>query len=613
MEGNGMRLSYVALAGLALAGSPVGAGELSTAGRSKIDPWVVETATVAGEAEFLVVLAEQADLSKASHLSSKEAKGSYVFQRLTKVASRTQGPVLAALRSAGVEHRPFWIANVVWVKGSLALIRELASRPDVARLSANPRVALDRPVRSAQPRGAHPQGPEPGISLIGAPAVFWARGFTGQGAVVAAGDSGQEWTHPALKPSYRGWDGSAADHNYNWHDAIHSGGGICGHDAQEPCDDDDHGTSTMGVIVGDDGLGNQIGMAPGARWIGCRNMDQGTGTPATYMECFEFFLAPTDLRGQNPRPDLAPHVVNNSWRCPDFEGCTDPNVLLPAVEALRAAGIVVVASAGNDGNDCSSMVAPPAIYDASVTVGSVNIFGEVSSFSSRGPVTVDGSNRLKPDFLAPGENVRTAVRGGQYAEFDGTSLSGPHQAGMFALMISSRPCLAGQVDAMEVHQRRHTFWFETSERCGGIPGDVIPNNTYGWGIIRAAVPEAQFCPTGGATTGLQNHSVVCKNEATGDTVSVQLAGAKSWDCEAAGLAVAAGDRVTQTVLGLGAPGSTGGAITGMDGLAARCRNVTTGKTAMIPLDGKVKWDCEEAGLVINPQDRVIEQVRGSAR
>ena len=608
-----MRLSYVALVGLALAGSAVGAADRSMGWSSKVDPWVLETATAGGETEFLVVLVEQADLSNASRLSAKEVKGAYVFQRLTEVAGRTQGPLLAALRSAGVEHRPFWIANTIWAKGGLGLIRELAGRPDVARLSANPHVALDRPVRSAHPRGARPQGPEPNISLIGAPTVFWARGFTGQGTVVAAGDTGQEWTHPALKPSYRGWDGSAADHNYNWHDSIHSGGGVCGHDAQEPCDDDDHGTSTMGVIVGDDGLGNQIGMAPGARWIGCRNMDQGTGTPATYMECFQFFLAPTDLSGQNPRPDLAPHVVNNSWRCPDFEGCTDPNVLLSAVEALRAAGIAVVASAGNDGNECSSMVAPPAIYDASLTVGSADIFGEVSSFSSRGPVTVDGSNRLKPDFLAPGENVRTAVRGGQYAEFDGTSLSGPHMAGMVALMISSRPCLAGQVDAMEVHQRRHTFWFETNESCGGIPGDVIPNNTYGWGIIRAALPEPQFCPTGGAVTGLESRSVVCKNETTGASVAIQLAGAESWDCEAAGLPVAAGDRVVQTVLGLGAPGSTGGAITGMDGLSARCRNVTTGKIATIPLDGKVSWDCEAAGLVVNPQDRVAQQVRGTAR
>ena len=102
--------------------------------------------------------------------------------------------------------------------------------------------------------------------------------------------------HPALKASYRGWDGSTADHNYNWHDAITSGnGGVCGLDSPEPCDDYGHGTHTMGTMIGNDmdsaepgwpnDAANAIGVAPGARWIGCRNMDVGNGTPTTYMDC----------------------------------------------------------------------------------------------------------------------------------------------------------------------------------------------------------------------------------------------------------------------------------------------------------------------------------------
>ena len=82
----------------------------------------------------------------------------------------------------------------------------------------------------------------------------------------------------------------------------------------------------MGTMVGDDGAGNQIGVAPGAKWIGCRNMNEGDGTPATYSECFQWFIAPTDLNNQFPNPTLAPHVINNSWGCPPSEGCTDPDV-----------------------------------------------------------------------------------------------------------------------------------------------------------------------------------------------------------------------------------------------------------------------------------------------
>ncbi len=96
-----------------------------------------------------------------------------------------------------------------------------------------------------------------------------------------------------------------ADHNFNWHDSIHSGGGTCGVNSVVPCDDQGHGTHTTGTTVGDDGT-NQVGVAPGAKWIGCRNMDQGNGTPATYTECFQFMIAPTDLAGNNPNPTSSP-------------------------------------------------------------------------------------------------------------------------------------------------------------------------------------------------------------------------------------------------------------------------------------------------------------------
>ena len=107
----------------------------------------------------------------------------------------------------------------------------------------------------------------------------------------------------------------------------------------------------MGTMVGDDGAGNQIGMAPGAKWIGCRNMNSGWGTPATYIECYQWFIAPTKVDGSAPDPSKAPDVINNSWGCPPSEGCTDPNVLLTVVQAVRAAGIVTVHSAGNEGDD----------------------------------------------------------------------------------------------------------------------------------------------------------------------------------------------------------------------------------------------------------------------
>ncbi len=307
-------LLVIASSSLALA-----AQEAPDAWRAKVDPWVLDTASE-GETEFIVFLSQQANVSGAEALTSKVEKGRFVFEALTQTADATQGPVLKALQAAGVEYRPYWITNMIWVRGGLGAVEAMARRSDVAHVYANPTVHIDEPVSkgdSAAP--ASPSAIEWNITKVNAPSV-WAAGYTGQGVVVAGQDTGYQWDHPALKGKYRGWDGSTASHDYNWHDAIHSGGGTCGANSLFPCDDHGHGTHTMGTMVGDDGLTNQIGMAPGAKWIGCRNMDQGNGTPATYSECYQFFLAPTTVAGTNPDPSKAPDVINNSWGCPVERG-----------------------------------------------------------------------------------------------------------------------------------------------------------------------------------------------------------------------------------------------------------------------------------------------------
>jgi uncharacterized repeat protein (TIGR01451 family) len=446
----------------------------------KVDPWVLETAS-RGETEFLVMLREQADLRGVRMLSTKAEKGAFVFDALSSTAGQTQGPLLALLESRRAAHHAFWVANMIWVRGDRALLEELAARPDVFHIYANPTVHFEEPGR--QPSSL-PDTIEWNIIKVHAPDV-WSLGYTGQGVVVSGGDTGYQWDHPALKSKYRGWLGTFANHNYNWHDAIHSGGGVCGADSLEPCDDFGHGTHTMGTMVGDDGGSNQIGMAPGAKWIGCRNMDQGNGTPDRYTECFQWFIAPTNLADQNPDPSKAPHVINNSWSCPPSEGCTDPNVLQTIVENTRAAGIEVVVSAGNSGSACSTVDAPAAIYDASFSVGATDMSDNIAGFSSRGPVTVDGSNRLKPDVSAPGVGVRSSVPTDSYEIFDGTSMAGPHVAGLVALLLSANPGIARDPDAIEPFITSSAVPRTTTQTCGGVPGNAIPNNTYGWGRVDA--------------------------------------------------------------------------------------------------------------------------------
>jgi serine protease AprX len=469
-----------------LAGSPLPApAERAPAWQSKVDAWVTVTAA-SGETEFLIYLSEQADLSAAAALPTKLEKGRYVYEALTRVAQRTQGPVIAALQASGAEYRAYWVANMIWARGDERLVQALAARPDVAHLYANPQVHLDEPVSDPPAFSMQaPQAVEWNILKVNADDV-WAAGTTGQGAVVGGQDTGYDWDHPALINQYRGWNGSSADHNYNWHDAIRSGSNaICPPNSPAPCDDNSHGTHTMGTMVGDDGAGNQIGMAPGARWIGCRNMDQGWGTPDTYTECYQWFIAPTDLNGANPRPDLAPDVINNSWSCPVSEGCTDSNALLAVVDNVRAAGILTAHSAGNSGSACSTINTPAAIYDASFTVGSTDSSDTIASSSSRGPVTIDGSNRPKPDVSAPGVGVWSALPGTIYGSKSGTSMAAPHVAGLVALLVSARPWLAGQVDQLETIIKQSAVPLTTTTQTCTIPGTEVPNNTYGWGRIDA--------------------------------------------------------------------------------------------------------------------------------
>lgn len=457
--------------------------------QSKVDPWILAKAQERGSIEFLVVLSEQADLSQAASLPSKTAKGEYVVRQLTLTARRTQPALLQKLTQSGLKVHPFWVANMILVRGDLTTVQVLARREDVAQLYGNPAVKLELPEMSAQPSEAlSTDTVEWNLQKVRADRV-WGLGFRGAGAVIAGQDTGYDWDHPALINAYRGWDGSSASHDYNWHDAIHTANYTCPADSPVPCDDNSHGTHTMGSMVGKDG-DHYYGMAPDARWIGCRNMNQGVGTPATYIECFQFFLAPTKIDGTDPRPDLAPDVINNSWSCPPSEGCTDPSVLEAVVNNVRAAGILTVQSAGNNGSSCSTINSPAGIYEASFTVGATDNSDTIASFSSRGPVTVDGSNRLKPDISAPGANVTSSIPGTSYQSKSGTSMAAPHVSGLAALLISANPSLRGQPDDLQNVIEQTAVPRTTSQECGGVPGSSVPNNTYGWGRIDAL--EALF-------------------------------------------------------------------------------------------------------------------------
>lgn len=410
-------------------------------------------------------------------------------------AALSQAALRQELQAQGVEYQSLWISNSLAVRLSAEQIAKLASRKDLFRIEANAPSqqalepiaqyrALAESIKVEPPLEAHLR------ALNVQPA--WDAGARGLGVVVGGQDSGYEWNHPALRDRYRGWDGQQVDHQYNWYDGVRDAvfGGVnrCGIRSETPCDDDGHGTHTMGTAVG--GGVASIGVAPDARWIGCRNMDRGIGRPSTYLACFQFFLAPTDTKGEAPRPELAPPVIINSWGCPTGAPPAGEDCQLAsfdaALSAMKAAGILMAVAAGNGNPGCGTIADPPAISADVLTVGATDNVGAIAPFSLWGPVMVDGSQRLKPDVSAPGVSVLSSVPGGGYGRSSGTSMATPAVVGVSALMLSANPLLIGQPEETVRLLKASAQPAIYPANCGAFGGQASPNTVFGWGRVDAS-------------------------------------------------------------------------------------------------------------------------------
>ena len=469
-----------------------------------IDPAIQADLGAQGRADVLIVLDSAVDLSPAYAMTSKAERGQWVYDTLRANALRAQAPLIRELEQAGIPYRRFWAINAVQTTVDAASLQRLAALPQVHSIVGDGPIPLLPPHDidlSAASTDAIPWG----IERVQAPWA-WAQGITGKGVVIGGQDTGYDWEHPALYRTFRGYDAETeqATFDYNWHDSIHeaiasaSPNVTCGFSNPEPCDDHGHGTHTMGTMIGNDldatepgwpaADANAIGVAPGAEWMACRNMDRGWGSPSTYIECFEWFIAPYPFGGDpltDGDPALAPDVMNNSWACPASEGCTIDKqaVMEPAVNAADAAGIVVVVSAGNEGPSCGSVINPPAIYPRSFAAAATNSNDALASFSSRGPATYEGVEYAKPNVSAPGVSVRSSIPGEAYANFSGTSMAAPHTAGVIALLLEADPSLRGDTERIKAIISATAD--PVLDFLCGADSDGSPNNQFGWGIVNA--------------------------------------------------------------------------------------------------------------------------------
>ncbi|MCX7753942.1 MAG: S8 family serine peptidase [Anaerolineales bacterium] len=421
---------------------------------------------------LFVLLKDQADISDVAAIPNRNERLKAAYSRLTAHASASQADLRQTLDALGIRYTPYYLVNALEVDGGLLVRLYLTSRPEVDRVIPSPRL---RPVPPPETTYGEAttiwEAPGWNIKMIGADKAWEEFGARGQGIVIGQSDSGVDGGHPALAAQYRG---AQQGDDYNWFDPWEG--------TRSPNDEGGHGTHTLGTVLGKDG----IGVAPEATWFACVNLNRNLGNPALYLDCMQFMLAPFP-QGGNPftdgDPTRAAHVLNNSWGCPEIEGC-DPESLRVAAEHLRHAGIFVVVSAGNDGPSCSTITAPLSLYDAVFSVGAVDRDGNIAEFSSRGPVTVDGSGRMKPDLVAPGVDIFSAMPGGTYAPNSGTSMAGPHVAGVVALMWSANPNLIGDIERTEQILIETATPYSGQFEMGCFEGG-IPNAAYGYGIVNA--------------------------------------------------------------------------------------------------------------------------------
>ncbi|MFO8050984.1 MAG: S8 family serine peptidase [Thermoplasmatota archaeon] len=299
--------------------------------------------------------------------------------------------------------------------------------------------------------------------------------YTGEGIVVAVIDSGVDNNlHESLRGKYvYGVDFTGTSVIYGL----------------DPDDIDGHGTHVAGTALGTGGTsGTYMGTAPDAELVDLRYARVGGDFTGNADKALEWVIE------NHEEHDIS--VTSCSWGSTITTSGRDTTSRL--VNQLVDEGVVVVVAAGNDGEQG---MPSPASADGALTVGALNDRSTVERdddshewYSNRGPRSSDGDldemDELKPDVIAPGNNIRSAKHNSvrDYVDMTGTSMAAPHVSGIVALMLQANPRLTpGQVKDIlrdAAQQRRSPSVPETDEKY---------NYRSGWGAVDAygAVKRAQ--------------------------------------------------------------------------------------------------------------------------
>jgi len=430
----------------------------------------IESATLTGESvRALVVLKAKVDLVSLNRdlygaRVSPQERAFTVITALQAVADRSQPALIDYLRTqtSVISIEPYWVINMIMVEADPAALLQIATRSDVDLMELDSQLDWDRPVEVTPAPLSIPNGSEPGIRAINAHRL-WELGYTGAGRIVMNIDTGVNGSHPAL--NYK-WRGNHVPWDQAWKPWNGSG--------QVPVDCDGHGTHTMGTMTGlEPGTHDTVGVAPDAEWIASNSLCAGSHTSYS-IAAFQWAMDPD---GDPMTIDDMPDAIGNSWYDPGAQDCAT-GIYKPVFDAVEAAGIAIVFSAGNDGPGGSTITVPKNTNTDLVNVwatGAVdgnNPAYPIASFSSRGPSSCggDGSLLIKPEACAPGVSVRSSYGTG-YSFLSGTSMACPHVVGAIALLKQAVPHLTGTEIKLALYN---------TARDLGTAGE---DNNYGMGII----------------------------------------------------------------------------------------------------------------------------------
>jgi len=393
----------------------------------------------------IVHLAEKVELnvltdSLAAMRADRRAWHKSVIGCLKRKALSTQKPILAYLeaeenRGRVEDFREYWITNAIAVRCHTGVLMELESRFDVGDIFFDETLYLIEPLTTLPEIPSRQTGIEPGIRAINAH-LLWAQGITGLGSLGCNLDTGVDGTHPALASRWRGLDKGVSP-GEAWFDPVTA--------TDFPFDDGNHGTHTMGTMLGVDPVtGDSIGVAPGAKWIAAGVIDR-INLETTIQDAIAAFEWAADPDGDPSTVDDVPDVINNSWGIsPIYHGVPPcDETFWDAIDGAEAAGVVIIFAAGNEGGLGPVTIRTPA--DRITT--EVNTFAvgalledqvNIAPFSGRGPSACD-SLTVKPEIVVQGSNVRSSMPGEEYMTLSGTSMASPHAAGAVLLLRQVAP------------------------------------------------------------------------------------------------------------------------------------------------------------------------------